>query len=143
MDPVSRRDFWKILYQLLKEKVTIVVSTAYLDEAERCSRVGLIHKGKLLAIGTPDEVKTLMRGVIMEIRCSEPRKAVAVLREQMPVESVGLFGDRVHVVTMSPEESGKQARKILGIAGIAVSGLRRVEPGLEDVFISVLAGVKE
>ncbi len=68
VDPVSRRDFWRILYQLLREKVTIFVSTAYLDEAERCSRLALVHEGKLLTCGTPEEVKRLMRGEILEIR---------------------------------------------------------------------------
>src|SRR5574340_1754546 len=75
VDPVSRRDFWRILYQLLRDRVTIFVSTAYLDEAERCGRVGLIHRGRLLAVGTPDEVETLMQGTILEIRASEPRRA--------------------------------------------------------------------
>ena len=83
VDPVSRRDFWRILYQLLREKVTIFVSTAYLDEAERCNRLGLIHRGRLLACGTPDEVKQLMRGTILEIRAAEPRRAAAVLRRAM------------------------------------------------------------
>ena len=77
VDPVSRRDFWRILYQLLREKVTIFVSTAYLDEAERCNRVGLIHHGRLLACGTPGEVKRLMRGTILEVRTDEPRQAAA------------------------------------------------------------------
>src|SRR5574340_636010 len=80
VDPVSRRDFWRILYQLMRDKVTIFVSTAYLDEAERSSRIGLIHKGKLLALGTPDEVKTLMQGSILEIRSADPRKALSLLR---------------------------------------------------------------
>ena len=105
VDPVSRRDFWRILYQLLREKVTIFVSTAYLDEAERCHRVGLIHRGRLLACGTPDEVKKLMRGTILEIRCDEPRQAVAVLRERLSEASVGLFGDRLHVVSL---ENGRR-----------------------------------
>lgn len=143
VDPVSRRDFWKILYQLLREKVTIVVSTAYLDEAERCNRVGLIHKGKLLAFGTPAEVKNLMRGAILEVRCAAPRRAVTLLREQLHAESVGLFGDRVHVVTRAAEKAGAQAQEILIHAGIAVSRVRQIEPGLEDVFISVLAGKEE
>ena len=71
VDPVSRRDFWRILYQLLREHVTIFVSTAYLDEAERCNRVGLMHRGKLLAVGTPDEVKQLMQGTILELYAPE------------------------------------------------------------------------
>ena len=93
VDPVSRRDFWRILYRLLREKVTIFVSTAYLDEAERCNRVALIDRGKMLACGTPDEVKKLMRGTILEIRCDEPRKAGALLKEKMSGATVGLFGE--------------------------------------------------
>src|SRR5574340_184966 len=80
VDPVSRRDFWKILYQLLREQVTIFISTAYLDEAERCSRVGLIDQCRLLAVGTPDEIKTLMQGQILEIRSSEPLRSAAFLK---------------------------------------------------------------
>ena len=74
VDPVSRRDFWRILYQLLKEGVTIFVSTAYLDEADRCHRVGLIHRGRLLACDAPDQLRGLMKGAILEIRTSDPRK---------------------------------------------------------------------
>jgi ABC-2 type transport system ATP-binding protein len=143
VDPVSRRDFWRILYQLLRERVTIIVSTAYLDEAERCNRVGLIHKGKLLALDTPDKVKALMRGVILEVRCSDSRRAISALQGQVQAESIGLFGDCVHLVTLAPEKTGKQAQAVLGSAGIAVDSVRPVQPGLEDVFISVLAGKKE
>lgn len=139
VDPSSRRDFWRILYQLLREKVTILISTAYLDEAERASRVGLIHRGKFLAVGTPDEVKKLMRGTIVEIRSSEPRKASALLREQLPPGSVGLFGDRVHVVTDNPADATRRAETILTGAGLQLWGVRPIEPTLEDVFVSVLA----
>jgi ABC-2 type transport system ATP-binding protein len=138
VDPVSRRDFWRILYQLLREKVTIFVSTAYLDEAERCNRVGLIHKGKLLALGTPDEVKNLMRGTMIEIRSAEPRRATDLLRESLKGETVGLFGDRVHVVTEIPEKTTAEAKSILAAAGIKADTVRVVEPSLEDVFISVV-----
>ena len=138
VDPVSRRDFWRILYQLLRERVTIFVSTAYLDEAERCNRVGLIDKGKLLAVGTPDEVKKLMRGTIIEIRSSEPRRASAILREHIRPDSVGLFGDRVHVVTEAPDNAIAQAEKILTEAGFKIASVRPIEPALEDVFVSVL-----
>lgn len=138
VDPSSRRDFWRILYQLLREKVTIFVSTAYLDEAERASRVGLIHKGKLLAVGTPDDVKKLMRGAILEVRSSEPRKAAALLRKQVEAESVGLFGDRVHIVTQNLDQTAAEAERILNLAGLKVAGLRPIEPALEDVFVSVL-----
>ena len=102
VDPVSRRDFWRILYQLLQERVTIFVSTAYLDEADRCHRVGLMHRGRLLACGTPAELKRLMRGTILEIRTEQPREAVPVLKQRLPGASIGLFGDRVHVVVARP-----------------------------------------
>lgn len=139
VDPVSRRDFWRILYQLLREKVTIFVSTAYLDEAERCNRVELIHKGKLLALGTPGEVKKLMEGTIIEVRTSEPRKATDLLREELKSDSVGLFGSRVHIVTREPDKAMTKAEDILNKAGLKLGGVRPIEPSLEDVFVSVLA----
>ena len=125
---------------LLREKVAIFVSTAYLDEAERANRIGLISHGKLLACGTPEEVKQLMRGTVLEIRCREPRRAVATLREKLQGESVGLFGDRVHLVTGSPQTTTERAAAVLTDAGFPVSGIRTVEPSLEDVFVSVLVG---
>jgi ABC-2 type transport system ATP-binding protein len=145
VDPVSRRDFWRILYQLLREKVTIFISTAYLDEAERANRIGLLHRGKLLAVGTPDEVKRLMRGTILEIRAAEPRRATVVLRASLPGVAVGLFGDRVHIVTGDPGATARQAEDVLAAAGLKTEEVRPIEPGLEDVFISVLGtpqGVK-
>ena len=99
VDPVSRRDFWRILYQLLREKVTIFVSTAYLDEAERCNRIGFIHRGRLLAVGTPDEVKKLMRGQPMggkiystrfskSLRCNQRVVLLVQSMERSPREHV-------------------------------------------------------
>jgi ABC-2 type transport system ATP-binding protein len=140
VDPVSRRDFWRILYQLLRERVTIFVSTAYLDEAERCGRVGLMHRGKLLAIGTPGEVKRLMKGTILEVRASEPRRATVLLREQLSTASASLFGDRIHLLTQRPDEAAAETERVLASAGLSVSAVRAIEPALEDVFISVLAG---
>jgi ABC-2 type transport system ATP-binding protein len=140
VDPVSRRDFWRILYQLLREKVTIFVSTAYLDEAERCNRLALIHQGRLLACGSPDEVKRLMRGTILEIRAANPRRASALLRGRMGGASVGLFGDRVHLVCDDPDRAAAEAQTLLADAGLAVETVRTVEPSLEDVFVSVLSG---
>jgi len=143
VDPVSRRDFWRILYQLLRERVTIFVSTAYLDEAERCNRLALLHQGKLIAYGTPQEVKKLMRGTILEIRLPQPRRATALLREQLAGEPVGLFGDRVHVVSTEPDASARRAEAILAAAGLPATGIRPIEPSLEDVFVSVLGQLGE
>jgi ABC-2 type transport system ATP-binding protein len=138
VDPVSRRDFWRILYQLLKEGVTIFVSTAYLDEAERCNRIGLMHQGKILAIGTPDEIKRLMPQTILEIRGDQPRRISALLRERYPAQTVGLFGDRIHLVTERPEQDYKEIQIMITRAGLSGLAIRPVEPSLEDVFIAVL-----
>jgi ABC-2 type transport system ATP-binding protein len=139
VDPVSRRDFWRILHQLHSEKVTIFVSTAYLDEADRCDRVGLIHRGRLLACDTPRELKKLMRGTILEIRMDDPRPAVPVLRQRMAGATVGLFGDRLHLVSLEPDRATAEAQAALAAAGLSVLGIRVIEPSLEDVFISILA----
>jgi len=138
VDPVSRRDFWGLLYQLLRQQVTIFVATAYLDEAERCNRLGLIHRGRLLAVGTPDDVKRLMRGAILEIRTSEPRKAAALLRAECTADAVDLFGAHVHVVTSDPRGTAAQVEQLLARGGFQLMGIAPVEPTLEDVFVSVL-----
>jgi ABC-2 type transport system ATP-binding protein len=136
----------------LREHVTIFVSTAYLDEAERCHRLALIHNGRLLAVGTPDEIKRLMRGTIIEIRSGQARQVTALLRQQIyggaaavsmvRLESVALFGDRVHAVTVSPEETLGGLGSLLAGAGLECHGIGVVEPTLEDVFVSVLAQEK-
>jgi ABC-2 type transport system ATP-binding protein len=138
VDPVSRRDFWRILYQLLREKVTIFVSTAYLDEAERCNRVAMIHRGKLLACGTPDEVKQMMPAGILEVRTPHPRAATALLREKLGADAVGMFGDRVHVVSPDPERTSQEIQAILAQAGMLPESIRPIESSLEDVFVAVL-----
>lgn len=138
VDPVSRRDFWRILYSLLKEGVTIFVSTAYLDEAERCHRVALLHQGRLLACDTPDGVKTLMRGTILEVRVGRAREAAALLKQRVKAESIGLFGDRIHVVTMDRAQTAQEVPAVLQTEGFTLQGLRPIEPSLEDVFVSVL-----
>lgn len=139
VDPVSRRDFWRILYQLVREGVTIFVSTAYLDEAERCNRLALLHRGRLLGLGTPAEVKSLMPGALFEVRTPAPRRTAAVLRERLPDVSVGLFGDRVHLAAREAAAPETTVRQILAAAGIELLSFRAIEPSLEDVFVAVLA----
>lgn len=140
VDPVSRRDFWRILYQILRDKVTIFVSTAYLDEAERCNRLAMLDQGRIIGMGTPGQIKQMMRGTILEIRASQPRKATELLRGVLEADTVGLFGDRIHVVTQDPQASHKQVDALLRQAGLGAIAIRPVEPSLEDVFISVIAG---
>jgi ABC-2 type transport system ATP-binding protein len=138
VDPLSRRDFWIILYDLLKEGVTILFSTSYLDEAERCSRVGLIYEGELLVADTPSAVKAQMRGKILELRTENNQKSLRML------EGVGLFkglvltGEKIHVLVDDPESSELAIRDILKEKGMKILGLLAVRPSLEDAFVSIV-----
>ncbi len=138
VDPVSRRDFWRILYQLVQDGVTIFVSTAYLDEAERCNRLALLHEGRLLGMGTPAEVKALLPGAILEVRTSQARRLIQQLRSARPGLNAGLFGDRVHLVTGALEQTEREVRLVAASAGIPVEEAREVPPTLEDVFVAVI-----
>ncbi len=138
VDPVSRRDFWRILYSMLKEGVTIVVSTAYLDEAERCTRVGLLDKGKLMLCDTPQQLKADLPGKMVELESTDGRHAREVLAERLGQQRVGLFGGRVHLAI---DDDGQlaQAQEWLNEAGIAVHASRPIVPSLEDVFIKAVS----
>ena len=137
VDPVSRRDFWKILSSLLRSGITIVMTTPYMDEAERCSRVGLLSGGRLLAADTPQAVKSLMRGTVIEIVCPEIRRAFAVLKKITEVREVQLFGDRLNVVVDEVEKETALVEAALSKAGIPIIQKRVLPPSLENVFISV------
>jgi ABC-2 type transport system ATP-binding protein len=139
VDPVSRRDFWRILYQLLRSKVTIFVSTAYLDEAERCNRIALLHAGRLLACDTPEGVKGLMKGTLLELRCEGVRRAGGLLRSA-GVGNVALFGDRLHILVQDVDLGRSAVEAALREAGLTCLDLRVAEPSLEDVFTSALPG---
>ncbi|MFT3869136.1 MAG: ABC transporter ATP-binding protein [Nibricoccus sp.] len=139
VDPVSRRDFWRILYQLVRDGVTLFVSTAYLDEAERCNRLALLHQGRLIGLGMPEDVKKLMPGTLLEIRTNAPRRTALLLRTKLPDTSVGLFGDRVHVVTRDASATETESRRLISSAGFELLSLTPIEPSLEDVFVSVIA----
>jgi ABC-2 type transport system ATP-binding protein len=139
VDPVSRRDFWRILYQLQQERVTIFVSTAYLDEAERCNRIGLLHQGRLMACDTVDGVKGLLQGSLLEVRCDAPRRAAGVLRGA-GAGQVTLFGDRIHVLSPDPDRGRTAIEGALRAEGIPCHGLAAIEPSLEDVFTAALPG---
>ncbi|MBJ6726889.1 ABC transporter ATP-binding protein [Geomesophilobacter sediminis] len=138
VDPVSRRDFWRILYQLLAQGVTICVTTAYLDEAERCHRVGLMHKGKLLACDAPQALKGLVKGGVLELETADPRHAVRLLSAAFPTGSVALFGERVHLYAADPEQAAGVAVHALEQGGMSPPTIRPVEPSLEDVVVSMI-----
>ncbi len=137
VDAVSRRDFWKILSSLLRSGITIVMTTPYMDEAERCSRIGLLAEGKLLAADTPQAIKGLMRGTVVEIVCPEIRRGFTVLKTVPGVTEVQLFGDRLNAVVTDPDREMPLIEAALAAAGIPVLQLRVLAPSLENVFISV------
>jgi ABC-2 type transport system ATP-binding protein len=138
VDPVSRRDFWKILQSLLKQGITIVMTTPYLDEAERCTRVALMNRGSLMRADTPEKMKSAMIGEILEIVCDRVRDASALLKGEQGAPEVQAFGDRIHVIVTSAASQQEAIRRRLERGGIRVMGLRRIEPSLENVFVSLL-----
>lgn len=139
VDPVSRRDFWKILYDLLKEGVTIIVSTAYLDEAERCTRMGLIHRGKILIADNPPAVKNSFGYPMIELWLENSRDAIDMVRGIDGVRSVSIYGDRLHVALSNTDvSSGLIAR--LKESSIKINSLREIVPSIEDIFISRVEG---
>lgn len=137
VDAVSRRDFLKILSSLLRSGITIVMTTPYMDEAERCTRVGLLAEGRLLAADTPEAIKRLMRGTVVEIVCPEIRRGFAVLKGVPGVTEVQLFGDRLNAVVADPGREIPLIQAALAAAGIPVLQQRTLAPSLENVFISV------
>ncbi|HDH01463.1 MAG TPA: ABC transporter ATP-binding protein, partial [Nitrospirae bacterium] len=139
VDPVSRRDFWKILYDLLKEGITIFVSTAYLDEAERCTRVGLIHKGKLLAEGDPAAMKKSFGYPMIALWADDVRGAMKALKMVPGVKNINIYGDRLHIALEGPDLMETIVYE-LQAAGIVMKSYRNIVPTLEDIFITMVAG---
>ncbi len=139
VDPISRRQFWRLIDMLAKRGVTVLVTTHYLDEAERCERVALMHRGRIAAIGTVAGVKDIFRDrAIVEIRASDPVGAMRVLDGMPDVEKTSLFGTAVHA--MLPRDAADRVPFVerLRQAGITVVSQARVEPSLEDVFLEVV-----
>jgi ABC-2 type transport system ATP-binding protein len=139
VDPVSRREFWRLIDHLSHEGTTVLVTTHYLDEAERCDRVAIIHAGRLAAIGTTSELKRVFdERPILEIRASDPVRAMARLDALPFVEKTSLFGTAVHAVLESESRSADEVLALLTESGVAVTGIERVTPSLEDVFLDVV-----
>jgi len=138
VDPVSRRDFWRILNGLRKDGVTILLSTAYLDEAERCDRVGLLDKGVLLAIGSPAEVKEELDAQVFSLRSNNARHLAAALRHKAPIRSSNLFGDKVHLVCDKGELKREDITAVIDSVGLDYSNFQQIQPSLEDIFVSLL-----
>jgi len=137
VDPVSRRDFWKILSSLLKDGITIFMTTPYLDEAERCNRVALMNRGEIIAYDTPENIKSNIKGEIIEIVCSPVRKANKVVADYFNYETQ-LFGDRINITVNSYAENYPGIEKKLKENNINISDSRAITPSLENVFMHLI-----
>src|SRR5688572_17518349 len=138
VDPVSRRDLWRLLFDLWQEGVTIIVSTPYMDEAERCTRVGFLSQGKLVASGRPEELRQAFRGTILEVLSDQRFAAKDALSRSPHVADVNLFGEGLHVtVHDDPAKAEAETRNVLGAKNIAVRSIQRVDPTIEDVFFQL------
>jgi len=138
VDPVSRREFWHILYQLLKTGITIFLSTAYMDEAERAHRVGLMHEGRLLVADTPQAIKAGFEGELLEIRAKDLRAARRLLEANPLARQVLSMGDRLMVTVDHRAQAEKPLTQALSEAGLEGVSLTPAEPTLEDLFVQIV-----
>jgi drug efflux transport system ATP-binding protein len=140
VDPVSRRDFWRILYELVAEGVAILTSTAYLDEAERCHRVALIHQGKLLFCDTPANLKARLGKGVLSVTSAEPRALRSNLEDAEGISSLVLTGDGVHVVVDDAARRIPEFEMRLKSAHVDYDSLQQVTPTIEDLFVDAVSG---
>lgn len=140
VDPVSRREFWKLLSEFLSHGLTILMATPYLDEAERCMRVALLHQGRLLALDEPGSLQNVLRGKLIEVVTATPRPPVDLLRGIAGVADVQTFGDRAHVrlADIPASEAVEVIARSLRSAGIETTSVRPIAASLEDVFIELI-----
>ena len=137
VDPVSRREFWKLLSEFLAEGLTIVMATPYLDEAERCGRVALLHEGRVIAFDDPATLQSAMPGWMLEVIVDAPRPPVDILSRIAGVEDVQVFGDGAHV-RLTSEAAASTFERQLTDRGLRPISVRHVPPSLEDVFIELV-----
>ena len=139
VDPVSRRRFWNLIYDLAAKGVTVFVTTHYMDEAEYCDRVGLVYQGMLIALGTPHELKTqFMQETVVEVACARPQDALDVLAHCPAVREAAMFGNELHVVVRDAVTAPAAIRSALDGAGCTVRRVEVITPSLEDVFVSLI-----
>jgi len=142
VDPASRRAFWDLIYTLAGQGVTVFVTTHYMDEAEHCNTIAMMHNGRLIAMGSPDELKaTRMPGTLLELDCDPLMRALDVLPGQPGIREVAVYGVLLHVVTDDPAQQAiPRIRTLLESQGIMVRHLEPILPSLEDVFVSMVEG---
>ena len=139
VDPISRRQFWDLIYELAGKGVTVFVTTHYMDEAEYCDRIALIYRGELTAIGSPEELKTkFMQEDVLNVLCDRPQDAMSEIEKVQGVKEVALFGKGLHVVAVEADSVIQPIRGVLQSQGYAVERVEKIVPSLEDVFVSLI-----
>ncbi len=138
VDPVSRREFWDILTELHLQGVTLLVSTPYMDEAERCSRVGLMYQGRMIVCDTPERVKAMTEGELIALRPSDVRRAREVLAGLEGILEMQTFGDQLRIFVIDADQVMAQGRAALAAQGIEMLDVRRTRPRMEEAFISLI-----
>ncbi|KAF0219191.1 MAG: ABC-2 type transport system ATP-binding [Geobacteraceae bacterium] len=139
VDPISRRKFWDLIYHLAGRGVTVFVTTHYMDEAEYCDRLGLIYRGELIALGTPEELKSrFMEEDVIEVLCDRPQEAMGYIEEMAGIKHAALFGKGLHVVAENAGRAAPVMAEMLAERNFAVSRIEKIVPSLEDVFVSLI-----
>ncbi len=138
VDPVSRRDFWRILYSLVGRGMTLVVSTPYMDEAERCNRIAFMYAGRIIVCDSPDNLRNRMMGDLVELICHPQREAKHLLSHTAGVQGVQVFGERLHVWLQNAERDVSLIQRTLAQANVRIEHLQPMSPGLEDVFVAIM-----
>jgi ABC-2 type transport system ATP-binding protein len=142
VDPISRREFWNILTDLHVAGTTIVVSTPYMDEADRCSRVGLIYQGRLVVCDTPQAIRSGIRGELIAVHIEDRRAAAALLQTMPGILEVQTYGDSLHIRVDSARKRLPQIKRALKREGLGISSIRQAVPRMEEAFISLIKGME-
>lgn len=143
VDPLSRRNFWELINDLASQNVTIFVTTHYMEEAEYCNRLALMNSGKIVALGTPLELKKQwMPEYVIDLECSQLMLASEILEKDSTFSDAAVFGNAIHLVTRSPEQAIERTRNILNDNGITIQRLEMITPSLEDVFVTLTSSNK-
>ena len=139
VDPISRRRFWEVIYELAGKGVTVFVTTHYMEEAEYCDRLSLIYRGELIAGGSPDELKTqYMKEEVLDVACECPYDVIDEIEQLPGVKEAALFGRGLHVVATDGDAATREVRELLARRGRKVMLIERIVPSLEDVFVSLI-----
>jgi len=138
VDPISRRELWKLLYEIWKQGVTIVMATPYMDEAERCSRIAFLNKGQVLLCNKPENIKAGVGFKVYQLEISDLQKGYDILAKSQTIKNAGLFGGHLHVHLERPEKDLAQITVLFKQNGIRVIAQKMIEPSIEDVFLSLM-----